>query len=60
MSQINTLIDTIKDTKSTILKTFVTDKQFLTPLQDIVNAEAALAKNFVKTVEDFATKFKVA
>lgn len=59
MSQFNTLIDTIKDTKTNVLKTFVTEKQFLTPLQDMVNAEAALAKSFVKSIEDFAAKFKV-
>lgn len=60
MSQLNSVIDTIKDTKNTILKSLVTDKQFLTPLQDIVNAEATLAKNFVKSFEDFVGKFNVA
>ena len=58
MQQFNTLIDTIKDTKNNVLKTLVTEKQYLTPMQDIVNAEAALAKNFVKSIEDFVAKFK--
>lgn len=58
MQQFNTLIDTIKDTKNNVLKTLVTEKQYLTPMQDIVNAEAALAKSFVKSFEDFVAKFK--
>ena len=58
MTQLNTFIDTIKDTKGTFLKTYVQDKQIREPLQAIVDAEAALAKQFTKAMEDFVSKFK--
>jgi hypothetical protein len=58
MTQLNTIIDTVKDSKGTFLKTFVQDNQIRKPLQAIVDAEAELAKLFAKSVEDFASKFK--
>ena len=53
-------IDTIKSAKSTALNTSVTDKTFSKPLQEMIDAEAALAKATVKAIEDFVSKFKVA
>lgn len=58
MTQLNTFIDTIKESKGTFLKTFVQDNQIRKPLQAIVDAEAELAKLFTKSVEDFASKFQ--
>lgn len=60
MTQITTAIDTIKDAKTTALKTFVTDESIRKPLQAMVDAEATLAKNIMKSFEDFATKFTLA
>lgn len=60
MTQINTTIDTIKDAKTTALKTFVTDESIRKPLQAMVDAEATLAKNIMKSFEDFSTKFNLA
>ena len=58
MTQLNTIIDTISASKGTFLKTFVQEKQIREPLQAIVDAEAALAKQFTKAMEDFVSKFK--
>ena len=55
-----TAIDTIKDAKSTALKSIVTDEKFRKPLQAMVDAEAQLAKAAVSAMEDFFSKFKAA
>ena len=55
-----TAIDSIKDIKTNVLKTLVTEQSFLKPLQAMVDAEAALAKATVKTFEDLVGKFKLA
>lgn len=55
-----TAIDTIKDAKTKILDTLVTEQSFRKPLQSFVDAEAQLAKATVRAVEDFLTKFKLA
>jgi hypothetical protein len=60
MTQINTAIDSIKDAKTTALKTFVTDESIRKPLQAMVDAEAALAKNVAKAFQDAFSKFKPA
>ena len=59
LSQVNTFIDTVKNTKSTVIKTLVTDKTFSAPLQAMVDAEAQLAKATVTAFEDLVAKFKV-
>ena len=55
-----TAIDTIKDAKSTALKSIVTDEKFRKPLQAMVDAEAQLAKATVSAMEEFFSKFKAA
>ena len=55
-----TAIDTIKDAKSTALKTMVSDEKFRKPLQAMVDAEAQLAKAAVSAMEEFFSKFKAA
>lgn len=60
MQQAEMVIDTVKDIKTNVLKTVVTDESFRKPLQAMVDAEAQLAKAYVKTVTDFAGKFKTA
>lgn len=59
MQSFDTIIDTIKDAKSTTLKTFVQEEQFRKPLQAMVDAEATLAKAIAKSTETFLSKFKV-
>lgn len=58
MTQLNIFIDTIADAKSTFLKTFIQDAQFRKPLQAIVDAEATLSKEILKSLTDTASKFK--
>lgn len=60
MQQAEMVIDTVKDMKTNVLKTVVTDESFRKPLQAMVDAEAQLAKAYVKTVTEFAGKFKTA
>jgi hypothetical protein len=43
-----------------MLKTVVTDESFRKPLQAMVDAEAQLAKAFVKSTNEFFGKFKTA
>lgn len=60
MQQAEMVIDTVKDMKTNVLKTVVTDESFRKPLQAMIDAEAQLAKAYVKTVTDFAGKIKTA
>ena len=60
MQQAEMVIDTVKDAKTTMLKTVVTDESFRKPLQAMVDAEAQLAKAFVKSTTEFFGKFKTA
>ena len=55
-----TAIDSIKDIKTNVLKTLVTEQSFLKPLQAMVDAEAQLAKAAVSAMEEFFSKFKAA
>lgn len=60
MQQAEIVIDTVKDAKTTMLKTVVTDESFRKPLQAMVDAEAQLAKALVKSTNEFFGKFKTA
>lgn len=59
MHTIDTIIDTIKDAKTTTLKTFVQEEQFRKPMLEMVEAEATLAKAFAQNTQAFLSKFKV-
>jgi len=50
----NTLIDTIQDSKKTIVNTFVTDKKFQAELIKLVDAQTEFAKGQVKTTLSIA------
>lgn len=60
LSQVNTFIDTLKDTKATIINSLVTDKTFNAPLQAMVEAEAQFAKATITAIDELVAKFKVA
>lgn len=55
-----TVIDSIKDAKTKVLKNLVTEQSILKPLQAMVEAEADLAKATFKAFEDMVGKFKLA
>lgn len=55
-----TVIDSIKDAKTKVLNTVVTEQSFRKPLQSMIDAEAALAKATLDAVEDLVSKFKLA
>ena len=59
MQQLNTIIDTVTDLKTNVLKTIVTEESFRKPLQEMVNAENALAKATVSYVNDMFAKCKM-
>jgi hypothetical protein len=59
MQQLNTIIDTVTDAKTNALKTIVTEESFRKPLQEMVNAENALAKATVSYVNDMFAKCKM-
>lgn len=51
----NYIIDSVQSAKSNALKTLVTESKVREPLQSIIEAQTAFAKNTLKAVNDLVT-----
>lgn len=56
LQYVNTIIDTVQDAKSQIVKTFVKDESFAKPIQAFVESQRAFSKQVAKTTFDVAQK----